>query len=120
MNSAPWVGMQNSRSSSVVEHSLLVVELSRPLVEAVQRRDRDLASQLRRAISSISLNLSEGFGVAGGNGRVRFETALGSLNEAKTAIRVAVAWGYFSNDAAAATLESLRSLGGRIFGLVRR
>ena len=48
-----------------------------------------LASQLRRAISSISLNLSEGFGVAGGNGRVRFETALGSLNGAKTAIRIA-------------------------------
>ena len=114
------MGMQNSRSSSVVEHSLQVVALSRPLVEAVQRKDRDLASQMRRAISSISLNLSEAFGCTGGNARVRFETALGSLNEAKTAIRVAVAWGYFSNDAAAATLESLRSLGGRIFGLVRR
>jgi hypothetical protein len=75
---APCVGMQHSRSSwsfdhsstsSVIEHSLAVVELSRPLVEAVQRKDRDLASQLRRAISSICLNLAEGFGCAGGNAR---------------------------------------------------
>jgi four helix bundle protein len=112
--------MQNSRSSSVVEHSLLVVGLSRPLVEAVQRKDRDLASQMRRAISSISLNLSEGFGVAGGNARVRFETALGSLKEATTAIRVAVAWGYLSEQSAAAAIEAMNSLGGRIVGLVRR
>ncbi len=41
MNSAPGVDMQNSRSSSVVEHSLQVVVLSRPLVEAVQRKDRE-------------------------------------------------------------------------------
>jgi len=130
--------MQNSRSSwsfdhssasSVVEHALGVVALSRPLVEAVQRKDRDLASwffnhssasQLRRAISSIALNLSEGFGAGAGNARLRFETALGSLNEAKTAIRVAIAWGYFSEQSAATVLESLRVLGGRVVGLVRR
>jgi four helix bundle protein len=120
MNAAPWAGMQNSRISSVVEHSLAVVDLSRPLVEAVQRKDRDLASQLRRAISSVCLNLAEGFGCAGGNARLRFQTALGSLNEAQTALRVAIAWGYFSRDAANATLESMGALGGRIVGLVRR
>jgi hypothetical protein len=59
----------------------------------VQRRDRDLASQLRRAISSIALNLAEGLGCTGGSARARFETARGSLNEAKTGIQVAVAWG---------------------------
>jgi len=120
MNAAPWVGMQKSPSSSVIEHSLQVVALSRPLVEAVQRRDRDLASQLRRAISSISLNLAEGFGNAAGNSRLRFQSALGSLNEAETALRVAIAWGYFSADAALGTFASIKSLGGRIVGLVRR
>jgi four helix bundle protein len=115
-----WAGMQNSRSSSVVEHALAVVALARPLVEAVQRKDRDLASQLRRATSSIALNLSEGFGAAAGNARLRFESALGSLNEAKTAIRVAVAWGYFTNQAAQPTLDELNALGGRIAGLARR
>jgi len=52
--------------------------------------------------------------------RLRFETALGSLNEAQAAIRVAVAWGYFTQGAANAAVESMNSLGGRIFGLARR
>lgn len=116
---APGGGMQKS-PSSVVEHSLVVIELSRPLVEAVQRKDRDLASQLRRAISSICLNLAEGFGCAAGNSRLRFQTALGSLDEAQTAIRVAIAWGYISLESAEVALESMHRLGGRVVGLVRR
>ncbi len=112
--------MQNPQCSSVVEHALAVVALARPLVEVVQRKDRDLASQLRRAISSIALNLAEGLASAGGNARLRFETARGSLNEAQTAIRVAVAWGYVSDDAARHVLESMNVLGGRVYGLVRR
>ena len=112
--------MHNSRSSSVEEHALGVIELARPLVDAVHRRDRDLASQLRRALSSISLNLAEGFGCSSGNQRLRFETALGSLKEAQAAIRIAIAWGYFSQSAAEETMASLHSLGGRVFGLVRR
>jgi len=112
--------MHNPRSSTVLAHALSVVELSRPLVEAIQRKDRDLANQLRRAISSIALNLSEGFGCAGGNARLRFETARGSLNEAEAGIHVAVAWGYVSHAASNAALESMHALGGRVYGLVRR
>jgi len=53
---------RHPKSCSILEHSLEVVELARPLIEAVYRRDRDLALQLRRAISSVALNLAEGFG----------------------------------------------------------
>ena len=63
--------MYNSPSSTILGFSLEVVALCRPIVEAVQRKDRDLASQLRRAISSITLNLAEGFGAAKGNSRLR-------------------------------------------------
>jgi len=90
------------------------------VVEAVQRKDRDLASQIRRAVSSVSLNLAEGFGAAKGNSRLRFESALGSLYEAKAGVRVALAWGFIAADAADAALQSMESLGGRVFGLVRR
>ena len=113
-------GMNNPQSSSILEHALSVVEMARPLVETIQRKDRDLASQLRRAISSVVLNLAEGFGTAQGNSRLRFETARGSLNEAQAGIRVAVAWGYVSQAAASPVVESMHCLGGRVYGLVRR
>jgi four helix bundle protein len=112
--------MHNPKSSSILEHSLEVVEQARSLVEAIQRRDRDLASQLRRAISSVALNLAEGFGCTGGCARARFETARGSLNEAHAGVRVAVAWRYVSQAAADEVLESIHALGGRVFGLCRR
>ena len=49
-----------------------------------------------------------------------FESALGSLYEARAGVRVAMAWGFVTADAAQAVLQSLESLGGRVFGLVRR
>ena len=49
-----------------------------------------------------------------------FESALGSLYEARAGVRVAVAWGFVAADAAQAVLQSMESLGGRVFGLVRR
>jgi four helix bundle protein len=112
--------MHNPKSSSILEHSLEVVALARPLVDAVQRRDKDLASQLRRAISSVALNLAEGFGCTGGSARARFETARGSLNEAHTGFRIAVAWRYIPQSATNELLESMHSLGGRVFGLCGR
>jgi four helix bundle protein len=103
-----------------LEHALEVITLARPLVEAVGRRDRELGSQLRRALSSIALNIAEASGNQAGNARLRYESARGSLYEARTALRVAVAWGYVSADGARGVLESLHELGGRVFGLTRR
>ncbi len=78
----------------VLEVSLEAISLLRPVVLRVARLDRDLASQLRRALSSVSLNIAEGDGSSGGNRALRFSTALGSTREARAALRVAVAWGY--------------------------
>jgi len=112
--------MHNPQSTSILEHALQIATLSRSLVEAIQRKDRDLASQVRRAVSSIALNLAESQGNAGGNSRVRLETALGSLYEAQAGIRLAIAWGYFSQSTANEPLESMNCLGGRVYGLIRR
>ncbi len=111
---------EHSSASSILEHALEIARLARPVVEAIARRDRDLASQVRRAISSIALNTAEGRGVVAGNSRLRFETALGSLYEAQAGIRLAVAWGYIAQPATDELLASMHRLGGRVYGLVRK
>jgi len=112
--------MHNPNDTTILEHALEIAALARPLVEAIQRKDRDLASQVRRAVSSIALNAAEARGAVAGNSRLRFETALGSLYEAQAGFRLAVAWGYVSRDATQEVLASVHRLGGRLYGLVKR
>ena len=61
----------------------------RPALAAIQRNDSDLARQLRRAASSVALNLAEGSGSAGGVRQVRYRTALGSARETLSCLQVA-------------------------------
>ena len=93
------------------------VRLTQPLVGTIQRKDRDLASQIRRAVSSIALNAAEAQGNSGGNSRVRFESALGSLYEARAGLLLAIAWAFISESSALAALRAMNSLGGRLYGL---
>ena len=71
----------------IIETRLL--RLFAPLVRQIERRDSDLARQLRRAASSIALNTAEAVGVSGGNERLRFRTALGSTQEVRACLDVA-------------------------------
>jgi four helix bundle protein len=66
----------------------------RPLLERIKTRDSNLADQLRRAATSIPLNLHEGAYSQGGNVRARFHTALGSAAEVRACLDVAEALGY--------------------------
>ena len=59
-------------------------------------QDADLARQLRRAATSIPLNVAEGSGVSGGNRRLRYATALGSARETMACFDVAVAMDYLA------------------------
>ena len=103
----------------VLDFTIHVTALMRPIVEAIARKDRDLASQVKRATNSFSLNLAEAFGTQKGHERVRLETALGSLYEARHGARLAVAWGYVGDGEVKPVLAALDRLGGRIFGLMR-
>ncbi|MGC4067955.1 MAG: four helix bundle protein [Polyangiaceae bacterium] len=96
-----------------------VVAQARPLIDDNARRDRDLASQARRALSSIALNSAEGFGTQAGNARLRFQSAHGSLYEACVALELAVAWGYLDRSKTADVLATLDGLGRRLYGLSR-
>ena len=66
----------------------------RPLMEKIKTRDSNLAEQMRRAVTSIPLNLQEGAYSHGGNVRARFHTALGSAAEVRACLDVAEALGY--------------------------
>ena len=112
--------MHSPLRQQLLDSALLIISQARPLVDGVVRRDRDLGSQLRRALSSVALNLAEGLGSAGGNARLRFESARGSLYEAHTGLRVAVAWSYLAHEDCAPTLAAMDHLAGRLYGLIRR
>jgi four helix bundle protein len=100
-----------------LELVLQLIAMVRPIAVEIAKQDRDLASQLRRALSSVALNVAEGFGSAKGNARLRFETARGSLYETQAALRVACAWGYIPEAQVVAALKATDSLGARLFGV---
>ncbi len=66
----------------------------RPLLAQVERRDRDLGRQLRRASSSVALNLAEGMYSRGELRTARYHSALGSMRESFSCLEVAQAFGY--------------------------
>jgi four helix bundle protein len=91
--------------------SLDLIRTLRPIVPAIKKQDRDLADQLRRAATSISLNLGEGRLRTAGDQRRHYEIAHGSAGEVLTALEVADAWGYVIDARAAlATLDRLLAL----------
>ncbi|MCA9640695.1 MAG: four helix bundle protein [Polyangiaceae bacterium] len=65
----------------------------RPLEVRIRRSDPDLSKQLRRAQSSIALNVAEGSYSRGRNRQARYHTALGSARETLACLEVAVALG---------------------------
>lgn len=67
-----------------------------PLAEAIGRHDPDLARQLRRALSSVPLNIAEGVDQRGARRTSHYSIALGSAREAWSALRTGAAWGYTS------------------------
>jgi len=70
------------------------IEDIRPMLRSIERHDRDLASQLRRAASSVVLNLAEGSGSSGGVRTQRYRTSLGSARETMACLLVAQRFGY--------------------------
>ena len=92
---------RNTRNLLSEEVATDAVVLLRPLVELIHRHDKGLADQIRRAASSVVLNLAEAAYNNAGHRRARFESARGSANEVRAGLHLACAWGYITPGKAA-------------------
>ena len=99
--------------------SVDLVRVCRPLVEKIAKRDRKLEDQLRRALTSCPLNLSEGSRRAGIDRRRHYRIASGSLSEAQTALLVAEAWRYLERSETREALTATDRLLGILWPLTR-
>jgi four helix bundle protein len=104
----------------VLEVALQAVESLRPVVARIRQCDRDLGEQIRRALSSVALNIGEGSGNEGGTRLARYATAAGSNAEVRAALRVAIAWGYVSGTEVQAGEQLLDRIAAMLYGLGAR
>jgi len=101
------------------ECGLEVVRQVSGLVSALERRDSDLASQLRRAATSVVLNIAEGNGRSGKE-RIRFfRFAQGSAREVVAAIELAEAWSYVDRASTQELLDKATRVVRLLCGLTR-
>lgn len=99
------------------EVALELVQELRPILERVKKHDSNLADQMRRAATSVVLNLSEGQRREAGNKRRAFEIAHGEAREVLGCLECAAAWGYVID--AANAKRKLDRLLGLCWGLTR-
>ncbi len=81
--------------------ALGLVAALRPALEELMKSDRSLADQLRRAASSVVLNIAEGNQRTGKDRLHFFRIAAGSAAEVRAALEVARAWGSIADSSAA-------------------
>ncbi len=103
----------------VADLSIELAEALRPLMPRIKARDKSLEDQLRRAVSSVALNIGEGAYSDPGNKRARYFTAAGSAGEALAALRVAMAWGILSKSDGARAMALLRRILAMLWKLTR-
>ena len=112
--------MHNPLRLSALSVMIGTVASMRGVVEVIDGKDKDLARQIRRAASSVALNLAEADGSDRGNRRARLHNALGSAREARTGLQLAVAWGYVGNDEVVSVDAQLDRVAAMTFGLLRK
>ena len=102
----------------IYEDAIAMLEMLRSFIATIERNDSDLARQLRRAASSVVLNIAEGSYARGGNRKSLYNVALGSAKETRACLDVARALGYIVT-IDAAVLAKLNVICGVLFRLTR-
>jgi four helix bundle protein len=85
-------GQEQDMSLKIYDDTIDLCRSVAPIARSIERRDGDLARQLRRAASSVALNTAEGAYTTKGNERLRLSTALGSAAEVRACLDVAEAF----------------------------
>ena len=86
--------MHTTHRTTALELMMALMPRLRPMISAIARHDRNLADQAKRAATSVISNHAEADGVRGGHRRERIRTAMGSLHELRSQLKLAAAWGY--------------------------
>ena len=92
----------------------------RNVLELVRQRDRDLAGQLQRAATSVAMCLGEGRERVGRDRPHLFRIAAGSAAEVDAGVRVALAWGFVTEDDVAQARALLDRVRAMIYRLLHR
>ena len=87
--------------------ALEIVAAVTPLIDRVRRRDPDLGKQMRRALTSIALNLAEGRRRQGKDRHYHYTIAAGSADEVAAALDVAAVSGWLESRAVKPALSLL-------------
>ena len=91
-----------------------VVRRLNGVIVEIKAHDRELAEQLKRARSSITLNISEGSSARGGKRNLHYSYAKGSAQECVAVLETAVAAEYIAN-ANEETIAMLRQIIGTLY-----
>jgi len=92
-----------THSFHVYGAALALVSGLRPVLGQLRTKDRALTDQLKRAASSVALNIAEGNRRAGQDRLQFFRIAAGSAAEVRAAMDVARAWGHIEASPAVET-----------------
>jgi four helix bundle protein len=103
----------------VEELSLELIEALVPLMSRIKQKDKNLEDQLRRAASSIGLNVAEAKFSDPGNRKARLFTAAGSAGETQHALRQAVAWRIVAARDAEAAMRLVKRIVAILWGMTR-
>jgi four helix bundle protein len=99
--------------------ALALIALLKKPVAKIQIKDPDLARQIRRAASSIPLNLTEGRERVGRDRLHLYRIALGSASEVIAALGVAEGWGHVEPEDVAEPLAALDRIRAMTWRLTR-
>lgn len=98
------------------EIALAFIRALRVVIGPIAKHDRDLADQLKRAANGAALQPSEARRREGRDCAHLYRVANGSASEARTALRVALAWGYVE----AAQVAQAEQLADRLVAITYR